>query len=121
MRDGLVTAISLGCGVLALLGVIAMIFRRPVGVGHLAATALVEIAVLVQVVLAVTGLARGAEVDGVALFVAYLAFALVVLPAGALWAVGEKNRWSGGVLAVAALALVVTLIRMDSVWLASGG
>jgi len=52
---------------------------------------------------------------------AIFALALAVLPAGGLWAVGEKTRWSGGVLAVAALALVVTLVRMDAVWLAGGG
>lgn len=121
MRDWLVTAISVGCGLIALLGVIAMIIRRPLGIAHLAAVALVELAVLVQVVLAVVELVRGAEVDGVALFVAYLVFAVVVLPGGALWAVGERNRWSGAVLAVAALALVVTLVRMDAVWLAPGG
>ena len=121
MRDVLVTWISVGCGVLALLGVIAMIVRRPLGVAHLGAVAVVELAVLVQVVLAIVDLARGAEVDGVALFIAYLAFAVIVLPVGALWAVGEKNRWSGAVLAVAALGLVVTLIRMDAVWLAPRG
>jgi len=121
MRDWLVTAIAVGCGLLVLLGLVAMITRRPLGVGHLAVAAVVELAVLGQVVLAVLGLIGGAEVDGLALFLAYLGFAVVVLPAGALWAVGERNRWSGGVLAVAALALVVTLLRLDAVWVAAGG
>jgi hypothetical protein len=120
MRDWLVMAISVGCGLLVLLGLIAMITRRPLGVGHLAVVAVVELAVLTQVVLAVIGLIGGADVDGLALFLAYLGFAVVVLPAGALWAVGEKNRWSGGVLAVAALALVVTLTRLAAVWIMPG-
>jgi hypothetical protein len=120
MRDWLVLAISVGCGLLVLLGLIAMITRRPLGVGHLAVAAVVELAVLTQVVLAVIGLIGGAEVEGLALFLAYLGFAVVVVPAGALWAVGEKNRWSGGVLAVAALALVVTLTRLSAVWIMPG-
>lgn len=121
MRDWFVVSISVGCGVLALLGLLAMITRRPLGVGHLAAAAVVELAVLVQVVLAVVDLFRGADVEGIALAIAYLVFAVIVVPAGALWAVGERNRWSGAVLGVAALALVVTLVRLDAVWLAPGG
>jgi hypothetical protein len=121
VRDWLVNSIALGCGLLVLLGGFAMITRRPLGVGHLIAAALVELAVLVQVVLAVIDIVRGAEVESLALFIAYAGFAVIVLPAGALWAVGEKNRWSGAVLGVAALALVVTMLRLDAVWLSPNG
>ncbi len=121
MRDWLISAISVACGVLVLLGGVAMITRRPLGVGHLAAVAVVELAVLVQVVIAIVDLVRGAKVEGVALAIAYLLFAVIVLPAGALWALGEKTRWSGAVLGVAALALIVTFLRLDTVWLAPSG
>lgn len=121
MRDLLVTVISVGCGLLALAGLIAVLVRRPIGALYLVAVAVVELVVLVQVVLAIVGLARGAEVDGIALFVAYLVFSAVVLPIGGLWAVGENDRWSGAVVAISALALVVTLVRMDAVWLGPGG
>jgi hypothetical protein len=121
VRDWLVNSIAMGCGILVLLGGFAMITRRPLGVGHLAAAAVVELAVLVQVVLAIIDVIGGAEVESLALFIAYVVFAVIVLPAGALWAVGEKNRWSGAVLGVAALALVVTLLRLDAVWLTPSG
>lgn len=121
MQSELVTGVLVACGVLAVLGGLASLLRRDVGTSHLLVAAVVEVAVLVQAVLAVVRLVSGHEVSGgVALFVAYLLFSLVVLPAGALWAVGERNRWSGSVLAVAALALVVTYVRMDAVWLGPG-
>jgi hypothetical protein len=115
--DVLTTILYVGCGVLAVLGLVATLAKRPLGSVHLIAAAVVELGVLVQSIAAVIGLVRGAEVEGLALFLAYLAFAIVVLPAGVLWAVGEPNRWSGAVLAVAALALAVTVLRMDAVWL----
>ena len=81
---------------------------------------LLELMVLVQAVLAVADLVGGAEVDGLALFLAYLVFALIVLPVAAIWALGEPNRWSGAVVDVAALALAVTMVRMDAVWIGRG-
>ena len=134
MHDGLNTGIVIAALVLALLGLIATLVRRPLGITHLVGAAGVEIAVLVQAILAVVGLAGGSgEVNGLALFIAYLVFAIVVLPVGTLWALGEpnrwraqgasaaKNQWSGAVLAVASLALVVTLTRLDAVWSTPSG
>lgn len=120
MVDGFVFVLVIGCLVLVLAGLVSTLVDRPPGLLHLAAAAVVEVAVVVQVVLAVIGLLTGARVDGLALFIAYAGFAVVVLPLGALFAVEEKTRWSGIVLAVASLALVITLWRMSGVWVGSG-
>lgn len=119
MIDGFVMALVLACLVLLAAGLLATAINRPPGLPHLAGAALVEIAVLVQVLIAVVGLFAGARVDGLVLFIAYAAFAVVVLPLGALFAVEEKTRWSGVVLAVASLALLITLWRMSGVWIGS--
>lgn len=120
MVDGLVLGLVIACLGLVAAGLLAAALNRPLGLAHLAASAVVEIAVLVQVVAAVVGLFTGARVDGLALFIAYAGFALVVLPLGTLFAVEEQTRWSGVVLAVASLALVITLWRMSGVWLGFG-
>lgn len=120
MVDGFVLVLVIGCGVLVAAGLLSALLGRALGLPDLAAAAVVEVAVVVQIVMAVVGLLTGARVDGLALFIAYAGFAVVVLPLGALFAVEEKSRWSGVVLAVASLALIITLWRMSAVWVGSG-
>lgn len=121
MIDGYVTVLMIACGVLLAAGLIASVMSRPPGPLLLVLAAVLEVAVLVQAVIAVVGLMQGARVDGLALFLAYTAFAIVVLPIGALFAVAEPSRWSGVVLGVASLALVVTLWRLNGMWVSTDG
>jgi len=118
--DGLVTAMTVGSLLLVVTGVLSSVINRPPGLPHLVIAALLEIAVVAQAAVACVRLVGGADVNGLALFLAYLAFCVVVLPIGALYAVEERTRWSGVVLAVASLALIVTLYRLDSVWVDAG-
>ena len=116
MNDRFVVVLMMACLVLVLAGLLSSALNRPPGLGHLAAAAAVELGVLAQLVIAAVALVGGASVDGLALFLAYMAFCAVVLPIGALYAVEEKTRWSGVVLAVASLALIITLWRLNGVW-----
>lgn len=121
MIDGYVAVLMTACLVLVAVGLLASLLSRPPGIVHLVITAAIEAAVLVQMVIATVGLLRGARVESLALFLAYAAFCVVVLPIGALFAFAERNRWSGAVFAVASLALVVTLWRLNALWVGTRG
>jgi hypothetical protein len=114
--DGFVTVLMSACLALLAAALVSSALRRSPGVAHLAVAAAIEIAVVVQVGIALVRLVGGAEVHGVALFLAYAAFCVVVLPIGTLFAIEEKTRWSGVILAVSSLALIITLWRLNGVW-----
>ncbi|BDZ57295.1 hypothetical protein FB554_0654 [Barrientosiimonas humi] len=81
------------------------------------AAALVELLLVVQVVVGIAlrddaphGLSTG-------LFVAYLLGMAVVPPAAFYWALADReSRWGTGVLAVAALGLMVMVGRLLQIW-----
>lgn len=89
---------------------------RPVRLGHLVASAVVEAVLLVQVVLALVRVAGGTRPPSTATFVAYGLGSLVVLPLGVLWALEERTRWSSVVLAIAAVTVAVIVLRMGAIW-----
>lgn len=83
----------------------------------LGATALVELLLIVQVVLAIVAPAVGNTPTGSLLeFWVYLGSAVLIPPAAAFWALIERNRWSTVVLGVACLAIAVMLYRMGQIW-----
>ncbi|HEY3558847.1 MAG TPA: hypothetical protein VGL05_15355 [Kribbella sp.] len=51
-------------------------------------------------------------------FIGYLIGALIILPAGAFWALAEPSRWGAGVLAVACLVIPILELRLHDVWTA---
>jgi hypothetical protein len=105
---------------LAALGLVSTAARRRIGTVHLAGTVVLEAVLLVQVVLAVAGLAGGHRPPETAAFVGYLIGVVLVPAAGALWARSERTRWAGTVLAVAALVVAVMEWRLVQLWNASG-
>jgi len=107
-----ITVALLAAGWTTLLAVRARLPRR----GTLAALALVELLVLVQVVVAVVLLVRGERPDGVATFLGYHVAAVLTLPAGAAWALADRSRWSAAVLTVAVLTLAVLTVRLQQIW-----
>ena len=89
---------------------------RPVILRQLIAGGVVELALLVQVVTAAVQAGRGHVLADPVTFWGYLVFALVVLPAAAVWAFADRTRWSSAVLLVACLTLAVMELRMVQVW-----
>jgi heme/copper-type cytochrome/quinol oxidase subunit 4 len=78
--------------------------------------AVVEVALLVQLVAGIVLLARSdGDVNGVT-FVGYLVGVLVVLPAGLLWSLGEKSRAGTAVLLVALLVVAFLQVRLGQIW-----
>ncbi len=49
-------------------------------------------------------------------YLGYLFGALVILPIGFIWSLGERNRSGTGVLLVAVIALPALFLRLHNIW-----
>jgi hypothetical protein len=77
---------------------------------------LVELAALVQVLVAIVQAVRGERPNEIATFLGYALTSLLVPPVGALWALSDKSKWGTGAAGVASLVLAVLTLRMQQVW-----
>jgi hypothetical protein len=81
------------------------------------ATAIVELLLIAQVVIALVAPATGNSPSGSALeFWVYLVSAALLPPAAVFWALIERNKWSTVILGVACLAVAVMVYRMNVIW-----
>lgn len=86
----------------------------------LGGAALIELALLVQLVPGLGGLAEISDSMEQATFAAYLV-SLPFVPVGtAFLAIKEKSRWSMGALGVGAFAVAVMTLRLQQIWDARG-
>jgi hypothetical protein len=99
-----------------LVGMLTALLDRPAGRPVLATAALAELAALAQSVVAAVELARGHDVPSPVTFVGYLVALPVILPFALAWAWSDRNRWSGAVVALGALTLVVMTRRLEMLW-----
>jgi len=108
-------AIGLAGGILCI--VLGLAGRPPADL-TLGATALLELYLVVQVVVAAVAPAAGNAPSGSALeFWVYLVTAVLIPPIAVFWALVERSsRWSTVVLGVACLAVVVMVYRMHQIW-----
>lgn len=101
---------ALLCTILGLAG------RRPSDLS-VGALALVELLLLAQVVVAIVAPFAGNSTSGSALeFWVYLVSAALLPPAGVVWALLERSRWSTVVMGVAAGSVAVMVWRMQVIW-----
>jgi len=98
--------------------VIAGLAKRTPDDYTLGATALVEVLLVVQLVVALVAPAVGNTPSGDVLeFYAYLISALLVPVLAGVWALVDRTRWATVILGVACLAIAVMVYRMDRIWL----
>lgn len=90
--------------------------NRTVGVSHLAGLGVLEIALLVQAVVAVVKLAGGERPGEMIVFIGYLVACLLIPPAGAYCGLAERSRWGGVAVAVACLVVPVMIMRLQQLW-----
>jgi hypothetical protein len=115
--DALAASLIVGVLVLAGLSLVLTALDRRVGRLVLAAAAVGEAGLLVQVVWAIVRLAGGARPDGgMAIFIGYLAGSLLILPVAAAWGLAERTRWGPAVVAAGFLVTAVIIVRMQQVW-----
>lgn len=120
MSDGLAITVITTALLLAGWGVLLAVRDRPPGRPTLIALAALELIVAAQVVLAVVLLILGERPDGLVTFLGYHVAALALLPAGALWALADRSRWSSAVVAVACCSVAVMTVRMQQIWSGAG-
>ena len=78
--------------------------------------AVVEAVLLVQALVALVAVLRGATPVEAGIFWGYIVTQLVVLPIAAAWAFAERTRWSSVVLLVAAFTVAFLEYRLLQLW-----
>jgi hypothetical protein len=112
------TATEIGLSVVVglLCVVLGLAKRKPDDIS-LGATLLVELALIVQIVVAIVAPLTGNGPTGNPVeFWIYLGTAALLPPLGVIWGLIERTRWSTVVLGVASLAVAVMLYRMNVIW-----
>ncbi|MGO2664929.1 hypothetical protein, partial [Mycetocola reblochoni] len=90
---------------------------RPPSDQTMGATALVEVLLNAQIVVAVAAPATGNTPTGDPLeFWIYLVSAALLPVAAGFWGLLDRSRWSTVVLGVAAVAVAIMLYRMQQIW-----
>lgn len=120
MVSTLTYAVIGGSVVLMFLAVAYAVADRLMDDLMLGVSALLTVALIVQVVFGLRGLARFPDADTSATFAAYL-ITLPFLPlATGFLALKEKTRWAMAALAVGAFSVAVMTVRLDQMWSAHG-
>lgn len=115
MIDPLQTVLIVACLLVAVVALVQVAIDRPVGDGLVGLCGLVEIGLLVQAAVGIVQ-AFGDHDAPVVTFVGYLLACLLVLPAGAIWSLGERTRGGTAVLAVAGLTTAFLVVRLSQLW-----
>ncbi|TFC85639.1 hypothetical protein [Cryobacterium sp. TMT3-29-2] len=114
LQLGVATLAGLLCIALGLAG------RKPNDL-TMGATALVELLLIMQLVVAIVAPLTGNNATGSLLeFYTYLISAILVPVAAAAWALIERSRWSTVILGVAGLGVAVMVYRMWQIWTVQG-
>jgi hypothetical protein len=101
-------------------GIVTAIANKPPGNAQIYGAAVLEVAVLVQSIVAVIVLIAGARPDEMATTIGYLIGIVVLVPLAVFWALADRSRFSGVVMAVAALSVAAMTLRLLSLWTGAG-
>jgi len=108
------------CLVISLYAGYLIVRDRPVDDPLFYGAAVLEVALLVQLVAGCVALATtDRDVAGVT-FVGYLLTAVVTPPVGVLWGISEKSRWGTGVVVVAMVTVAALQLRIVQLWAGAG-
>jgi hypothetical protein len=84
---------------------------------HVVGAGVVEMLLIIQAVVAIVlWIVDAGPKGGSAVFIGYLLFVLILLPAALFVALAEKSRWGTAILATAALIIPVLDVRLQQVW-----
>jgi hypothetical protein len=103
-------------GVAVLWGLGTAIADRPPGKAQLLFAAGVWLVTLAQSIIAAVQLGAGFRPQSLATTIGYLIGIVLLIPLAWLWANAERTRFSGIVLAIAALAVVAMTLRLLVLW-----
>lgn len=121
MNDTVAAAIMVAALVVAAFAGWLAVRNRPVSDLLFYAVAVVELALLGQLVGGVVALAGAhRQVEG-ATFVGYLLASVLVPPGAVLWGVSDKSRWGTGVIALGLVTEAFLQLRLLQVWAGPNG
>ena len=103
-------------GVAVIWGLVTAAANKPPGKAQLLFAAGVEVVTVVQSIIAAVKLAAGFRPVELATTIGYLIGIVILIPIAWLWANVERNRFSGVVLAVAALGVLAMTLRLLVLW-----
>ncbi len=98
-------------------GLVTAVIKKPPGKAQLIFAAVLELAVVVQTVVALVQIGLGFRPAEIGTAIGYLVVVLVIIPIAWFWANNERTRYSGLVLAVAAASVLVMTFRLLSLWI----
>ena len=112
--------VAIGIAGLALLltawAVVRAVRDRPVVLRQLWAAAVVEAAIIVQVLVAIAVAVGGEPILEPGTFWGYAVATLLILPIAAAWSFAERTRWSSVVLVVAGVTVAFLQWRLLQTW-----
>jgi hypothetical protein len=97
-------------------GLVTAVANKPPGKAQLVFAAGVEVVTVVQSIIGLAKLASGFRPVELATTIGYLIGIVILIPIAWLWANVERNRFSGIVLAVAALGVLAMTLRLLVLW-----
>jgi hypothetical protein len=113
---GLQIVLGVVCVVMALWLVVLIVLDRLPDDYLYAALGLIELGLVAQLVIGLVMVGGDHGGVNVAAYVGYLVGALLILPAGFVWSLGERTRGGTGVLLVAVLVVPVLFLRLHQLW-----
>ena len=103
-------------GIATIWGLVTAVANKPPGKAQLLFAAGLEIVTVVQSIIAALKLAAGFRPVELATTIGYLIGIVILIPIAWMWANVERNRFSGVVLAVAALGVLAMTLRLLVLW-----
>lgn len=121
MIVGLTWTLIAIAGLVGAIGVVAGLLKVAPNDLILGGTALVELGLIVQVVVAIVAPLTGNEPTGDLLeFWIYLITAVLMPPFAVIWGLVDRGRWATVILGVVGLAIAVMVYRMNVIWTVQG-
>ncbi|MGQ0483145.1 MAG: hypothetical protein ACT4O0_19215 [Pseudonocardia sp.] len=116
MISGVALGLAASCAALAVFGLVTTVLGRPAGRTHAHAVGVLEALLVLQAAVAGSRVLGGARPPETDTFLIYLLVSLCLLPIGLQFARAEESRWGGAVVAVAAVAVGVVVLRLLTLW-----
>jgi hypothetical protein len=113
---GLAYALIVLAGAAGVWGLVTAVVDRPPGKAQLLFDAFVWVVTVVQSAVGLVRIATGFRPAETATTIGYLVAVLVLIPLAWFWANTERTRWSGVVLAVAAVSVLAMTLRLLQLW-----
>jgi hypothetical protein len=120
MIDALAYIVVALAGVGVIWGIVTAIVNKPPGKAQLLYAAGLEAVTVVQSIIATVKIIGGFRPVELATTIGYLIGIVILIPIAWFWANVERSRFSGIVLAVAALAVLAMTLRLLVLWTPAG-